>query len=79
MKHSRTTFAFTPELGAKLRALRRQRSLTLRGLAVMMGRDSQCRPVRLVAASRATNSWPRTNPPAVESANREPMPLAPEY
>ena len=40
MKHSRTTFAFTPELGAKLRALRRQRSLTLRGLAVMMGRDS---------------------------------------
>jgi transcriptional regulator with XRE-family HTH domain len=40
LKHSRTTFAFTPELGAKLRALRRQRSLTLRGLAVMMGRDS---------------------------------------
>lgn len=40
MKHSRTTFAFTPELGAKLRALRRQRSLTLRGLAVMMGRGS---------------------------------------
>jgi transcriptional regulator with XRE-family HTH domain len=40
MKHSRSTFAFTPELGAKLRALRRQRNLTLRGLAVLMGRDS---------------------------------------
>jgi len=40
MKHSHTTFAFTPEFGAKLRALRRQRNLTLRGLAVLMGRDS---------------------------------------
>jgi hypothetical protein len=38
MKHSRSTFAFTPEFGAKLRALRRQRNLTLRGLAVLMGR-----------------------------------------
>ena len=39
MKHSRTAFAFTPEFGAKLRALRRQRNLTLRGLAVLMGRN----------------------------------------
>jgi transcriptional regulator with XRE-family HTH domain len=40
LKHSRSTFVFTPELGAKLRAIRRKRNLTLRGLAVLMGRVS---------------------------------------
>jgi transcriptional regulator with XRE-family HTH domain len=40
VKHTRATFTFTPELGAKLRALRRQRNLTMSGLAVLMGRDS---------------------------------------
>jgi transcriptional regulator with XRE-family HTH domain len=40
MKHTRTTFAFTPEFGEKLRALRKQRGLSLRSLAVLMGRDA---------------------------------------
>ena len=40
MKYTRTTFAFTPELGAKLRALRRQRSQSMKGLAALMGRES---------------------------------------
>jgi len=39
-RHSRATFVFTPELGGKLRHLRRQRSLTMKDLASLMGRDS---------------------------------------
>jgi transcriptional regulator with XRE-family HTH domain len=58
MKHSRTTFAFTPEFGAKLRALRRQRSLTLRGLAVMMGRDSPGAYVPLAKLERGDIKHP---------------------
>jgi len=41
MKHRRSTFTFTPELGASLRALRRQHGLTMAGLAALMGRDSK--------------------------------------
>ncbi|MCX6843363.1 MAG: hypothetical protein NTX53_13900 [candidate division WOR-3 bacterium] len=44
MKHSRSTFVFTPELGAKLRALRRQRNLTLSGLAVLTVNAGQSVP-----------------------------------
>jgi transcriptional regulator with XRE-family HTH domain len=40
MKYTRSAFAFTPELGAKLRALRGQRNLSMKGLAALMGRDS---------------------------------------
>jgi transcriptional regulator with XRE-family HTH domain len=40
MKYTRSTFAFTPELGAKLRALRRQRNQSMKGLAALMGRES---------------------------------------
>jgi transcriptional regulator with XRE-family HTH domain len=40
MKYTRSVFAFTPELGAKLRALRRQRNLSMKDLAALMGRDS---------------------------------------
>ena len=58
MKHSRTTFAFTPEFGAKLRALRRQRSLTLRGLAVMMGRDTPGAYVPLAKLERGDIKHP---------------------
>jgi len=58
MKHSRTTFAFTPEFGAKLRALRRQRNLTLRGLAVMMGRDSPGAYVPLAKLERGDIKHP---------------------
>ena len=38
MKYSRTTFVFTPELGARLRQLRKRRGLSLRDLAVLMDR-----------------------------------------
>jgi transcriptional regulator with XRE-family HTH domain len=41
MKNCRSTFTFTPELGAKLRALRRQRNLTMCQLAALMGGDSR--------------------------------------
>jgi transcriptional regulator with XRE-family HTH domain len=58
MKHSRTTFAFTPEFGAKLRALRRQRNLTLRGLAGMMGRDSPGAYVPLARLERGDIKHP---------------------
>jgi transcriptional regulator with XRE-family HTH domain len=40
IKYTRSIFAFTPELGAKLRALRKQRNLSMKGLAAMMGRES---------------------------------------
>jgi transcriptional regulator with XRE-family HTH domain len=40
MKYARSTFVFTPELGAKLRALRRQRNLSMKGLAALMGRET---------------------------------------
>jgi transcriptional regulator with XRE-family HTH domain len=40
MKYARSTFVFTPELGAKLRALRGQRNLSMKGLAALMGRES---------------------------------------
>jgi transcriptional regulator with XRE-family HTH domain len=40
MKYARSTFVFTPEIGARLRALRRQRDLSMKGLAALMGRDS---------------------------------------
>jgi len=38
LKYSRTTFVFTPELGARLRQLRKRRGLSLRDLAVLMDR-----------------------------------------
>jgi len=58
MKHSRTTFAFTPEFGAKLRALRRRRDLTLRGLAAMMGRDTPGAYVPLAKLERGVIRHP---------------------
>jgi transcriptional regulator with XRE-family HTH domain len=39
MKYSKTTFVFTPEFGARLRQLRKRRDLSLRGLALLMGRN----------------------------------------
>jgi len=38
MKYTKTTFVFTPEFGARLRLLRKRRSLSLRDLALLMDR-----------------------------------------
>ncbi len=38
MKHTKTTFVFTPEFGARLRELRKRRNLSLRDLALLMDR-----------------------------------------
>jgi transcriptional regulator with XRE-family HTH domain len=39
MKHAKTAFVFTPELGARLRLLRTRRDLSLRNLAALMDRQ----------------------------------------
>jgi len=39
MKHSKTAFVFTPELGARLRLLRLRRGLSLREMAALMDRN----------------------------------------
>jgi len=38
MKHTKTTFVFTPEFGVRLRQLRARQNLSLRGLALLMDR-----------------------------------------
>jgi transcriptional regulator with XRE-family HTH domain len=38
MKHTKTTFVFTPEFGVRLRLLRKRRNLSLRDLALLMDR-----------------------------------------
>jgi len=61
VKYTRSTFAFTPELGAKLRALRRQHNLSMKGLAALMGRESPGAFNHLAKLERGKLTHPSVN------------------
>ena len=61
MKYSRTTFVFAPELGARLRQLRKRRGLSLRELAVLMDRHRPGSANPLTRLERGRIAYPSIN------------------
>jgi len=61
MKYAKTTFAFTSELGARLRRLRKARRLSLRDLAVLMDRRQPGSVNPLARLERGKITYPSLN------------------